>query len=860
VKKKESLFIHDIINKLSKIDGYVEMLKDQGTEKDDKVLKIERATKEAFELVNIYKNRIQSADELANCIESKQAVASIQGQSISKTGGWELDVQSKNFHFNSETFRTYGLNIGTPVSFIMGLNFFVEHDRSLLLNCFETAISQGVSFDNELEFIDAQGNHKWVRLIGAAFNNERGVVFKIAGTLQDITDKKEREIFEWLGNAEALTFKMALDKFAIVAKTDNQGNITYVNDYFCEISKYSRDELLGSNHRILNSGHHPKEFFEQMWSTISSGKPWRNQIKNHAKDGSYYWVDTTIAPILLDGKIIEYVAFRYDVTKEKRRQEISFQIAHLRARFLDISSNKKTLFDYLMRKILDLTESDSGFLGDIQHDLTKPSFKPFVSSDDSWSVEKINLLFGEAIEKGKPFFIESYLKQPIEHQFPVIGLPVYFSGQMIAMMGISKTNGSFREDIFEELSPLLDVFGEMIHAFNLQEDLNNQTKMALHNAKLASIGLLSASVGHEINNPLAIIKGFLSVAEGDLKQLGVKDPHIFGMFSKMELALERIEGIVKGLRSFSRSDENDLGDFYVCELVMETHSMLKELYAKEGVVLELNGLYEKVQIHGSRGRLQQVLVNLIANAKDATEGKPLRKVIVSAFVVSGVFELSVADNGCGLSEELKMKIFEPFFTTKDVNKGTGLGLSLVNTMVKELNGKIEIDSTLGLGSKFTLKIPIQLLKEALKDEISSPIKPTLQSQIHCSVLIVDDEEDLRDILSHILSRFGISVHQAHNGQIALDMVQNGSYDLIISDISMPVMDGFALLEALQHLKNIRLPKFIFMTGGVDVESEAIKSHASRIDGIFPKPFSKSTIFEKISQLFPDKIVSISPKS
>ena len=859
MKIKESLFIHDIINKLSKVDGYVSMLKEQVTDYDDKILKIERATKEAIELVNIYKTRLQGADELLNTIEVSRPIVADQVQSISKTGGWELDVHSKVFQFNAETFRIYGLHIGTPVNFIMGLNYFVEHDRTFLLDCFETAISHGISFDKEFEFIDAQGNHKWVRSIGAAFTNEQGHIFKILGTLQDITNKKERDIFEWLGNAEALSFKMALDKYAIVAKTDIQGNITYVNDYFCEISKYSRDELLGRNHKILNSGHHPKDFFEQLWSSISSGKSWRNQIKNRAKDGSSYWVDTTIAPIFVNGKIIEYVAFRYDITKEKRRQEISSHIAHLRARFLDISSNKKKLFDYLLNKVLELTQSDSGFLGDIQFNLNKHSFRPFAFTDDSWGDDTINLFFGEAIEKGKPFFIDSYLHRPISHQLPILGLPIYFSGQMIAMMGLSKKMGSFRDDAIEEISPILDVFGEMIHAFNLQEDLNNQTKMALHNAKLASIGLLSASVGHEINNPLAIIKGFLSVADGDLKQLGVTDPHIFGMFSKMELALERIEGIVKGLRSFSRSDESDLRDFYVCELVMETYSMLKELYAKEGVILELNGLYEKVQIHGSRGRLQQVLVNLIANAKDATEGKPFRRVILSAFVVNGFFEISVADNGCGLSEELKMKIFEPFFTTKDVNKGTGLGLSLVNTMVKELNGVIEIDSTLGFGSKFTLKVPI-LLKEAVKEEGLSTIQASLQTQIHCSVLVVDDEEDLRDILSHILSRFGIIVNQAINGQMALDMIQNGSFDLIISDISMPVMDGFALLEALEKLKNIHPPKFIFMTGGVDVESEKMKMYAPRIDGVFPKPFSKSKMFEKISQLFPDKIVSISSKS
>ncbi len=857
MKKKESLFIHDIVNKLSKIDGYVDILKEQLTENDDKFSKIEKATKEALELVNIYRVKLNAADELFKSIESTQPVFANHDQSISKTGGWEFDVFSKCFQFNAETSRIYGINIGTPVNYKMGLNFFAEHDRPMLLNCFETSLSQGLSFDREFELIDAQGNHKWVRLIGAAFNNDQGQVFKIAGTLQDITDKKERDIFEWLGNAEALTFKMALDQYAIVAKTDIKGNITYVNDYFCEISKYHRDELIGRNHKILNSGFHPKEFFEQLWSSISSGKSWRSQIKNRAKDGSSYWVDTTIAPIFINGKIVEYVAFRYDITKEKRRQEITSQISHLRARFLEISSNKKKLFDYLLNKVLDLTGSDSGFLGDIHYDISHPSFKPFASTDDSWGADTINFFFGETIEKGKPFFVNSYLNRPIKHQLPILGLPVYFSGQMIAMMGVSKKDGLYREDTIEEISPILDIFGEMIHAFNLQEDLNNQTKMALHNAKLASIGLLAASVGHEINNPLAIIKGFLSVADGDLKQLGVSDPHIYEMFSKMDLALDRIEGIVKGLRSFSRSDDNDLRDFYVCELVMETYSMLKELYAKEGVILELNCANNKVRIHGSRGRLQQVIVNLIANAKDATEGKPYRKVSISSFVVNGVLELNVADNGSGLSEELKTKIFEPFFTTKDVNKGTGLGLSLVNTMVKELNGIIEIDSTLGIGSKFTLKLPI-LGEEVVKEEIPQNVPTALQLQIHCSVLIVDDEDDLRDILSHILTRFGISVHQAFNGQMALDMIKKESFDLVISDITMPVMDGFALLEALEKLNKNQRPKFVFMTGGVDVESETIKLYAPRIDGIFPKPFSKSTIFEKISQLFPDKIVSLSP--
>src|SRR6266851_7236679 len=202
-----------------------------------------------------------------------------------------------------------------------------HHPKEFFQQMYHT-IANGKVWHGEIKNRAKDGSIYWVDTTIVPFMNADGKPQQYVAIRADITERKRAEeaVKESLAASEAALKeladqKFALDQHAIVAVTDVQGTITYVNDKFCAISKYSRDELIGQNHRILNSGHHPTEFFQQMYRTIANGNVWHGEIKNRAKDGSIYWVDTTIVPFMnADGKPQQYVAIRADITERKQAE------------------------------------------------------------------------------------------------------------------------------------------------------------------------------------------------------------------------------------------------------------------------------------------------------------------------------------------------------------------------------------------------------------------------------------------------------------------------------------------------------------------------------------------------------------
>lgn len=620
--------------------------------------------------------------------------------------------------------------------------------------------------------------------------------------------------------------KFALDQHAIVSITDANGTIVYANDRFCAISGYSRDELIGHNHRIVNSGLHPAALFRDMWGTIALGSVWHGEICNRARDGHPYWVSATIVPLLGDdGRPVQYIGIRTDITDRKHMEaELSEQL-HLVEELIEVIPLPVYLKDRAGR-YLRINRAFETFFGVQRESLIGRTLLDLLSPEDArLHIEKDAALL--ASRGTQTYEAVVHGRDGVRHD------TIYRKAVL------TQRDGS--------VSGLLGTIIDITARKRAEAEIL-QAKEVAEAASRAKSDFL-ANMSHEIRTPM---NGIIGMTELALDTALTEEQQEF--LSIVKSSAESLLTIINDILDFSKIEA---GKLQVEQISFDLHRVIAEtikslsLPAHEKNLELVSEIRPDVprQLLGDPSRIRQVLLNLLSNAIKFTEKGEITVFteLISRSDGEVAINFAVSDTGIGIAADKQGLIFEAFSqedtsTTRRYG-GTGLGLSISRRLVALMGGEMWLESEIGRGSTFHFSIK-------LKIDLQPPQVMTKQIELRGRrILIVDDNATNRRVLGGMLAAWDVKVRDAESGAVALEIMRRAepAFDCIILDAHMPVMDGYQLAYRL-HAEHPQLPPMLMLSSSA-MRGDGQRCQEAGIAGFFSKPILPEELLASLHRVF-----------
>ena len=358
---------------------------------------------------------------------------------------------------------------------------------------------------------------------------------------------------------------------------------------------------------------------------------------------------------------------------------------------------------------------------------------------------------------------------------------------------------------------------------------------------------MASGIAHDFNNLLSIILGYSELVLADTEELDDKET-VANYLDIIKTSATDAAEVVRRLRGFYRFRAND-EQFRPVELnglveqaVALTHPKWGEQALASGRTIKVDTeLNEIASVNGNETELREVLTNLIFNAVDAMPASG--SITVRTGLENGHVVMEVSDTGSGMTEEVRQRCLEPFFSTKGEH-GTGLGLGLVHGIVRRHEGQISLDTELGKGTSFTVRLPAQ--SEAKEVAVSAPVSDSqVRSSLH--ILVVDDEPSFCNLVNGFLTGDGHTVETAYDGREGLRKFLAGRFDVVLLDQAMPEMSGTQVAAAIKQMTPDK--PVILVSGFADV-MEAVGEEPAGIDLILSKPVTLERFREALVEVAP----------